>query len=174
MQRNTLSKAETDSVYLATTDVVEMLNKIKNNEVTPEDIETSLKELKRQATVEKILTLEEDFDIFGGMSNDSTKISKIKNKKHRELPKDKLAILDITKNTKQASYKANLEKTVENIKTALSKNIVPESLPIYKAINSEKLDDKKINVFNINPENEMNQVIKHEGNKINLYKNKRW
>ena len=64
MQRNSLSKEETDSIYLATTDVVEILNKIKNDEENSEDIEISLKELKRQATLEKILTLEEDFDIF--------------------------------------------------------------------------------------------------------------
>ena len=101
---------------------------------------------------------------------DSTKVSKINNKKHRELPKDKFAILDITKNARQIGYKLSLEKVIENVKTALTKVVVPEDLPIYKAISEEKLDEKNINIFNINPEKDIGKVIKEGENKINFYK----
>ena len=169
MQRKALTKEETDSIYITTTNVIELLNKVKNNEVLPKEIEASLKELKKEAIQEKTL-IDEEFDIFGGIVKDSTKISKINNKKHRELPKDKFAILDITKNARQIGYKLSLEKVIENIKTALTKVVVPEDLPIYKAISEEKLDEKKINIFNINPEKEIEKVIKEGENKINFYK----
>lgn len=170
MQRKTLSKEETDSVFITTTNVLEVLNKVKKNIALPKDIENNLKELKKQATQEKTLLGMEEFDIFGGIGQDSTKVSKINNKKHREIKKDRFNILDITKNTKQIGYKLALEKTIENVKKAISKTVVTEDLPVYKAIDGEKLDAQNINVFNINPENEIKETLKNDSTKINFYK----
>ena len=121
IQRRVLTKDETDSLYLLSTNLVDILNKVKNNEVLPKDIENSLKEIKKEAKEEKMLTADEEFDIFGGIVHDRTKVSKIKNKKHREIAKDKYSILEINKNTKQIGYKLALEKIVGNIKNALEK-----------------------------------------------------
>lgn len=170
MQRKVLTKEETNSIYLTTTDVIEILNKIKDNDVTPKDIEINLKEMKKQAAEEKSLSDNEEFDIFGGIAQDSTKISKIKNKKHRELPKDKFNILEINKNTNQIGYKLTLENVVGNIKQALEKVVIPEELPVYKAIPGEELNPSQINIFNINPEKEIKELLQTEENKINFYK----
>ena len=171
MQRKNLSKEETDSIYITTTNLLPLLNKIKINEFQPKDIENMLKEIKKEAIEEKTLSEKEEFDIFGGMLQDSTKVSKIKNKKHRELPKDKFNILEISKNTKQIGFKLSLENVISNIKTALTKVVVPEDLPIYKAIIDDKIDDRKINVFDINPEEEISMAIKNkDNNRINFYK----
>ena len=169
IQRKNLTKDETDSIYITTTNLLTLLNKIKINEFQPKDIENSLKEIKKEAIEEKTLS-EEEFDIFGGMLKDTTKISKIKDKKHRELPKDKFNILEISKNTKQIGYKLSLENIILNIKEALTKIEISEDIPVYKAIIDDKIDDRKINIFDINPENEMSEAIKQENNKINLYK----
>ena len=67
-------------------------------------------------------------------------------------------------------YKLTLENMVEDIQKAIEKVVVPQELPVYKAIPAEELDDSKINVFNINPENEMKEVLKTDKNKINFYK----
>ena len=170
MQRKLLNKLETDSTYIMTTKVLELVNKIKINDYLPKDIETELKEIKKEATQEKALLENEEFDIFGGLSQDNTKISKIKNKKHRELPKDMFNILEIGKNTKQIGFKLTIENVISNVKKALEKVVIPESLPVYKAIIDDKLDDRMFNIFNINPENEIAEAIKKEGNKINFYK----
>ena len=170
MQRKLLNKLETDSTYIMTTKVLELVNKIKINDYLPKDIETELKEIKKEATQEKALLENEEFDIFGGLSQDNTKISKIKNKKHRELPKDRFNILEIGKNTKQIGFKLTIENVISNVKKALEKVVIPESLPVYKAIIDDKLDDRMFNIFNINPENEIAEAIKKEGNKINFYK----
>lgn len=158
VQRAKLSKEEFDGIYVASTDMLEILNKIKNNEVLPREIEANLREMKRQARDEKTL-LEDDFDIFGGMAQDSTKISTIANKKHRELPKDKFNILDISKNTKPIGYKMTLEQIVGNIKNALEKVVMSEDLPVYLASTEEMLSVNDFNVFNINPENEIQEIM---------------
>ena len=170
VERKALSKSETDSIYLTTTDILPLLNKVKNNEVLPKEIENNLKELKKEAQEENALHEIEEFDIFGGMSQDARKISKIANKNHREIAKDKFNILEINKNTKQIGYKLALETVVDNIKKALDKVVIIDDLPVYKILDDEKIDPKNINIFNINPENEINEHIKQNVNKFNLYK----
>ena len=169
IQRKTLSEEEMDSIYITTTSLLELLNKVKNNEVLPKEIETSLKELRKEENLEKELNNDE-FDIFGGIIQDSTKISEINNQKHRETPKDKFNILDISKSTKPIGYKMSLEKVVNNIKSALSKVVISEDLPVYIATNDEKLNKKNINLFEINPEKEIKKALKRDKNKIYFYK----
>ena len=169
IQRNNLSKEDTDSVYIATTDLINIINKMKNNNISPEELEKNLKELKNEARNLKSLN-EEEYDIFGNIIQDNTKVRKINNKKHRELPKDKFNILEINKNTKTIGYKLTLQIIVLNLLKSLQKGIIPESLPVYKAINDGELDNDEVNVFNINPEKEIQEAIKNERNNINLYK----
>ena len=168
MQRKNLSKEEIDATFIASTNVVEILNKIKTNNIMPEDIEKSLKEIKKEAIDEK--SLAEEYDIFGNLIEDNTKVKKIKNKKHRELPRDKYNILDVNKNTKQIGYKLTLQSIIKNVTSALEKGVIPENLPVYKAVLDDKLNNKEINVFNINPEEEIKDAMVEDGNKINLYK----
>ncbi len=170
MQRKLLTKLETDSIYITSTNLIEILNKVKNNEVVPKDITASLNELKKEAIQEKALTEREEFDIFGGMAHDMSKVSKINNKTHREIAKDKFSILDITKTTKQIGYKLSLENVIENIKGALEKVNITEDIPVYKAMADKLLDEKEINIFNINPEKEIKKAIEQEEDKINFYK----
>ena len=170
VERKALTKSETDSIYLTTTNILPLLNKVKNNEVLPKEIENNLKELKKEAQKENVLHEIEEFDIFGGMSQDARKVSKIANKNHREIAKDKFNILEINKNTKQIGYKLALETVVDNIKKALDKVVIIDDLPVYKILDNEKLDSKNINIFNINPENEIHENMKDKGNRFNLYK----
>lgn len=169
MQRRNLDREDTDSVFIATTNLINTLNKIKTNNIMPEEIEKALKDLKAEAKELKSLN-EEEYDIFGNIIQDTTKVRKINNKRHRELPKDKFNILEVNKNTKQIGFKLVLQSIVQNITKALDKGIIPESLPVYKAINGELLNNKEINIFNINPEKEMQEAVKVDGDKINLYK----
>ena len=169
MQRKNLTKEDTDNIYIATTNVINLLNKIKVNSIFPEELEKNLKDLKKEAKELKALN-EEEYDIFGNIIEDSTKIKKINNKTHRELPKDKFNILEINKNTKSIGYKLSLQMVIQRIVKALEKGVIPEKLPVYKAINDGNLNNKELNVFNINPEKEMQEAVKVDGNKINLYK----
>ena len=164
-----MDRNDTDSVYIATTNLIDVLNKIKTNNILPEDIEKALRDLKAEEKELKSLD-DEEYDIFGNVIEDSTKVRKINNKKHRELPKDKFNILEVNKNTKQIGFKLILQSIVQNVTKALEKGVIPESLPVYKAINENLLNNKEINVFNINPEIEMKEAVEEFGENINLYK----
>ena len=169
IQRKNLDREDTDSIYIATTNLIDVLNKIKTNNISPEEIEKALKDLKIEERELKSLD-DEEYDIFGNIIEDSTKIKKINNKKHRELQKDKFNILEITRSTKQIGFKLILQSIVQNITKALEKGVIPELMPVYKAINEKILNNKEINVFNINLEKEMQEAVDAYGDKINLYK----
>ena len=169
IQRKNLSKEDTDSVYIATTELINVINNIKNNNISPEELEKNLKNLKNEARETKSLD-EEEYDIFGNIIGSNTMVRKINNKRHRELPKDKFNILEINKNTRTIGYKLSMQVIMLNLLKALEKGIIPENLPVYKAINNGELENKEINVFNINPENEIKEAISNDGNNINLYK----
>lgn len=169
IQRKNLNRDDTDSIFIATTDLIDVLNKVKNDNASQEDIEDSLKKLKTEAKELKSLN-EEEYDIFGNIIEDKTKIKKINNKKHRELPKDKFNILLINRNTRSINYKVNLQLMISNISNALEKGIIPEKMPVYKAITGKEIYNNEINVFNVNPENEMKEAVLNDGSEINLYK----
>ena len=78
--------------------------------------------------------------------------------------------MGVNKNTKQVGYKAKLEQVIEIVQKALGKVVVTEDLPVYKAFINEKLNQNNFNVFDINPEIEIENIIKQKENKINLYK----
>ena len=170
LQRKVLSKSETDSIYIASTNLITILNQVKNNEIGPKEIEANLKELKKEAIQEKTLTQKDEFDIFGGITQDLSKISQIKNQRHREIAKDKFSILDINKNTKQIGYKLSLEKVIENLKMAMEKVVLLEDVPVYKATVDNELEEKNINLFDMNPETEIREILKQDKNQIYFYK----
>lgn len=55
-----------------------------------------------------------------------------------------------------------LEQIVESIKKALEKVVVSEDLPVYKASIDDTLQTNEFNVFNINPENEIQEAMKQD------------
>ena len=167
--RKVLTQEETDAVYITTTNVIDILNKTKNNELLPKDIDNSLKQIKKEAIEEKTLFENEEFDIFGG-SSDTTKVGKIKNNKHRELAKDKYRILEISKTTKQIGYKLTLEQILNKIKLALENSQMEEELSIYKLLPEKEINKNNINIFNLNPVDEVdNNASKIDKNQY-LYK----
>ena len=105
VQKNILNDDELNSLYITSTNIIEILNKIKTSECDMEEIASFLKSLKYEQSKEKEFLEGETFDIFGGMINDSTKINMINNKKHREIPRDKFNILEINKHTNRMAFK---------------------------------------------------------------------
>lgn len=167
IQRKYLSKDELDSLYVATSMLDTINTIISPNETTKKDIEISLRRLKQEITEDELKT--EEFDIFGGLSQDNRKLTSLANKKHREIPKDLLNILGINKKTKITEYKFELDRVANNIKAGMAKIKTNQSLTAYYA-SSEKLSLYKINMFNLNLENELERALKSGENKINLYK----
>ncbi len=176
LQRRKLSKNETDAVFSTkqVLETIKILNKKNSNDLNKEDmaiIEKQLNKLEHDFENNIEVINVKDFDIFGGMSEDKTKIKEIKNKKHREIEKDKYKILNISSNTELSIYIDNLRKYINLIKESLQKISTPIELPIYLAKNDE-IDLNGFNIFNLNPKEEIYSKIKeNEGIKnIFLYK----
>ena len=171
MQRKKLNKEELDAIYIASTDQIEPLNKIKTNSLEPKELDKYLKTLKAE---QKELNgkLDDEVDIFGGLEEDTRKIKKLANRSHRENPKNKFLILGLAKQYKVVDYKVNLSQSIWRINEALSKMTTSQDIIAYMwTEDDETIDANKINVFNLNAEDEVkNAMEKSENNKINLYK----
>ena len=163
IQRNIFSKDETDGLYLATTNIIGDINRVRNNEKL---LEKGIEKLKTVMKEESTILSIDSFDIFGNIKNDKTKISVLSNKKHRESEKDKYTILDISDNTSLEDYEEKLKKEIVIIEEALEKTKALVDMDIYLCLN-EKLNLNNIEKFYINP----SDAIKAENtDKISLYK----
>jgi len=170
LQRIKLSKEELDSVYILATEIENVINSMVADKLqVKKELESSLKKLRDEAVENKSLNEADEFDIFGSLIEDGRKLKTIANKSHREIPKDKYSILEISKNTKVTEYKFSLDGIIKNIKEALKKIKSPQEFTVYKAID-EELNLEKFNIFNINPEKELKEALKSEEAQINLYK----
>lgn len=162
-QRSNLTKQETDAIFITTTELLQVLNDCDNQDV----LEESLRELKKQAEEERILFDTENFDLFGNVVGDNTKIQVLSGKKHRENLKDKLKILDITKNLNLEEYKNKMLDILNNIYEALNKSGSKVSLPIYY-VGDKELEENEMQVFCINPEEMIKENINEK--ELNMYK----
>ena len=171
IQRKKLNKEELDSIYLATTEQIEPINKVKTNSLEPKELDKYLKTLKAEQKEIKG-KLDEEIDIFGGLEEDTRKIKKLANRSHRENPKNKFLILGLAKQYKVVDYKVNLSQAIWRINEALNKITTSQDIVAYMwTEDDETIDANKINVFNLNAEDEIkNAIEKSENSKINLYK----
>lgn len=153
IQRNIFSKEECDNIYLTSTNI---FNLLKNKNISEVDIEKLKKEEK-----------ETEFDIFGSVMEDKTKIKILANKKHRENKKDLWQILDIDSKTSNKEIEEKLNNAKDKIKESLEKASLPQNISIYIASDG-KIDMKSLEVGHINPENALKDY--YELKKINLYR----
>ena len=70
--REKFSKEDFDSIFITSTESLEDINILRQNENA--DFEKRINALKEEALQTEILFSSEDFDIFGSMSEDRTKI----------------------------------------------------------------------------------------------------
>lgn len=165
IQREQLNKKQLDSIFLATTDILEDINKLaKKEEITAERIE----QLKSTALEENVLLEKENFDIFGSISYDN-KLKILANQKHRETEKDIFKILDINKNTTQEEYTEFIKEVIENLNSSFDKIKMLVDMPVYKC-DAKDILEKQYNVFNIRATKAIENILKQENTNIILYK----
>lgn len=162
--RSTFSKEECDSLFIANTDVLDDLNAIKNEEKA--DFTGRLESIKKQALEEEMLFSSEDFDIFGGMTEDKTKINTLGNTKHREIKKSKFRLLEINKNTTNEQYAENLKGIISTLDKALDKSNLGMKLNAFYA-STGVLNNQKYGILYLDPQNALDTLKDEE--KVNLY-----
>ena len=172
LQRNKFTDDELDSAFIASTNILPLLNRMKLKIAENKEISEELKELKVEKEKHDEINIEdEDFNIFGKIKQTSNKERTLGNKVHRELPRDKYEILEIKKGLKGIELKRNLEKTLKNLKSAFEKNELNEDMYVYKAT-SEKIELDTMQTVSLDGKDEIEKFIKEQNeiNKIYLYK----
>ena len=173
LQRNKLTDDEMDSVFIASTNLLNLINRIDLKLAENKEISEALKKMKAEKEKGQESDEDEDeiFNIFGRMKQTASRERTIGNKVHREEPRDKYEILEIKKGSKGVELKRKLEKVIKNIKTAINKNSLKEDMYVYKVMSEEKELDG-IEAFSLDSEKELKEfLIKNKiCNKIYLYK----
>jgi len=166
-QRRKLSKNETDAIFAAK-QVIESIRNIreKENENSIKIIKNELKKLKEEYRDNLEYITLKDFDIFGSLSEDKTKIKVINNQKHREIEKDKYKVLNINSEITVDVYIDNLKHYLSLINEAFNKISNPYKMSVYKVDNKKKQEG--INIYNINPKNALFPMLNEEKEKITL------
>ena len=168
-QREILMKDGADAVFVANSEILPILTKIKTLiKVNDDELEKVLNGLKEDLAAEKQENTYE-FDIFGAIAQDRTKIKILGTNKHRETEKNKFQILKINDDTSLKDFKMvlkNIQSTLSDI-LSKSKNII--DMPIYKVTSSEKkIDLYGYSIYSINCEDELNK--KEICDEYNLFK----
>lgn len=123
-QREIFTKSECDAMFAILNDLptFNILNKEKILKKDINQIEKRLKILKQEYN-ENVEEIEgKDFDIFGNIAQDKTKIKILNNVKHREVEKDKFNILAVNNDTTVEEYKENLDNYRKLLKESMRKN----------------------------------------------------
>lgn len=173
LQRTKFSKQELDSIYVASTNVLPIINMLKNGDMDKEVIEEQLRSLKSEYFTSSNSTLSSkvDFDIFGSMRDDPTQVKYLNNKSHRENEKDKFQILNINKKIDIFDFTEKLQLITSSLNEAMHKIKFDYDMPIYKvgSIN-EKLHKTDFSVFNINAEREIESYDNKFETAVKLFK----
>lgn len=141
---------------------VEKIELIENRKIFEKELEELKEEYKEN--IEYINM--KDFDIFGGLSEDITKIKMINNQKHREIEKDKYKVLNVNLETQVDVYRDNLQYYLGLIKEAFNKIQAPYNMSIYKI--NDKKEINGIDIFDINPEKAIQDIMNSEKENIIL------
>jgi len=171
LQKRKLSKNETDAVFAAKHEINSvraMYNLKEISEKEQQILEKQLKKLKEEYKSNLEYINIKDFNIFGGLSEDNTKIKFINNQKHREIEKDKYKVLNINLDTDLDVYIHTIQNYCMLIKEALNKIKLPYNLAIYKENSKKSIEG--INIYEINPENVILEMLKNKKEKNILCK----
>lgn len=170
IQRKKLSREEMDSVFLANTEVLSVLNMLRKNNLDKDAIEEVLEELKEQFDNNRLYIDSETFDIFGNIADDTT-IKYIGSRSHRENEKSKFKILNVNKKIDVFDFTEKLQSTISYIEGAIPKGKAEFDFSLYKVSQiTEQIDENSFDVFNLNVEKSLEEYEDDGEGALNLIK----
>ncbi len=170
-QREILTKEEEDSIFVANSEILDILSKLKTHiKVGDEKILELLEELKKKATEQEINREYVEFDIFGSVSEDRTKIKVLGKNKHRETEKNLFNILGINQDTELQDFKNKLKIIEKNLRRSIEKTKSVIDMPIYKVASVyEKIDLYGYSIYSLDAGEEL-KCADSSQNEYNLFK----
>ena len=171
IQRIKLSKDEQDSLFVAQTNMLYLLNMLRDGNMDKDSLEMALSNLQNEFNKSRLYIETDDFDIFGSMEEDIRKIKYIGNKSHRESEKNIYKLLNINKKIDVFDFTEKLQFIVSNIEDAMKKIKSTYDFPLYKLVQiSENVKENCFDTYNINIENELKNFDDRGEGALNLIK----
>lgn len=171
IQRKKLSREETDSVFIAKTDVLYLLNMLRENDLNKLALENSLLELKEQFNSSRLHIESETFDIFGNVDDDNRKLKYIGSRSHRENEKSKFKILNINKKIDVFDFTEKLQTLISYLERTIPKGKAEYDFSLYKVCQiTEQVKDKSFEVYNLSVENALKEYNDNGEGALNLIK----
>lgn len=171
IQRKKLSREELDSIFVANSKILPVLNMIRAGDMDQNAIKNSLDLLKDEFDKNRLYIDEDTFDIFGNIDDVSRKIKYIGNKTHRENERNKYKVLNVNKQIDIFDFTEKLHSIVSYIDGAMPKIKSEYDMSLYKLVTiSEQIKEKSLDVYNINIEKELENYEDRGEGALNLIK----
>ena len=171
IQRKKLSKEEMDSVFLANTEVLSVLNMLREGRLDEYAIEETLEELKEQFYDNRLYIESETFDIFGNIADDTTKLKYIGSRSHRENEKSKFKILNINKKIDIIDFTEKLQSVISFIERAIPKGKSEYDFSLYKVSQiTEQINRNYFDIYDLSVEKALENYNDDGEGALNLIK----
>lgn len=170
IQRKKLSHEETDSVFIAQTELLYFVNMVRTNKIVKYDLENVLESLKEEFNEDRLVIDSEIFDIFGNIEeNNNNQVKYIGSRSHRELEKSKFKIMNVNKKIDVYDFTEKMQSIVNYLEGAMPKISSLYDMPLYKLVPiSSNLAESEFEIFNINIENELEEFTENDEGAYNL------
>lgn len=171
LQRKKLSKEEMDAIFIAKTEVLYLLNMLRENDLNKLALENTLDELKEEFNNNRLYIDSETFDIFGNVDDDSRKLKYIGSRSHRENEKSKFKILNINKKIDVFDFTEKLQSIITYMEGAIPKMTAEYDFSLYKVCQiTEKVRENSFEVYNLNVEKALEEYDDNGEGALNLVK----
>lgn len=171
IQRKKLSREETDSVFVAKTEVLELINMLRENELNKHALEDVLIDLKEEFNNNRLYIDSESFDIFGNVGDDNRKVKYIGSRSHRENEKSKFKILNVNKKIDVFDFTEKLQSIITYIEGAIPKGRAEYDFSLYKVSQiTEQVKEDSFDVYNLNAEKALEEYKDDGEGALNLIK----
>lgn len=170
IQRKKLSIEELDSIYIAQTEVLPLINMMCANKISKSKFKNMLENLKNEFENNKLIISDEAFDIFGNIDGNNNKVKYIGSRSHREVEKNKFRILNINKKIDIFDFTEKIQATANYLSGAFPKISSLYSMNLYKLQNTSEnlLPSNGFEIFNINVQDELIKCKDLDGDAYNL------
>jgi len=160
-----------DSVFIAKTEILDLLNGLRDNTIETLTAERSLQKLKEEFNANRLYFDNDTFDIFGNVEDDSRKLKYIGNRSHRENEKNKFKVLNINKKIDVFDFTERLQSINGYIEGAIPKVTSEYDFSLYKVSQiTDKVKENSFDVYNINVEKALEEYEDDGEGALNLIK----
>ena len=171
MQRKKLSREEMDSLFVAKSEVLPIMNLLRNGNMDQIAIENCLSDLIEQYNGSKYHLDNETFDIFGNVTDDGRKLKYIGSKSHRENEKNLYRVLNVNQKIDVFDFTEKVQILTNYLDGAIPKGRAEYDFKLFKICQiTEEINENYFDVFNLSVENALNEFDDDGEGALNLIK----